>query len=274
MQIPRHILRDRRFWAGLFGLGLVLGVAGPFGTVTSLPLPRRIGYWMLMVFLTGPSGLICTRFFAAALRRLAVPDLAATLLAGGLAGLPINLIVHGANAILLSPGDVALAPLTLSASLVAICVAISAAVALAFPPGAGPPPALSPPIPASPGTPPAPAPLPPPTPDSTPDCRLLDRLPAALRSPLVALDATDHYTRVTTTQGSALVLLRLSDAIAESAPTPGLRIHRSHWVALHAVTSARREALRGFVTSADGTERPVSRSHLAVVEEAGLLPRR
>lgn len=38
----RPILRDRRFWIGLTGIGLVLGVAGPFGTVEVLPLPLRL----------------------------------------------------------------------------------------------------------------------------------------------------------------------------------------------------------------------------------------
>lgn len=259
MQALDTIFRDRRFWAGLIGLGLVLGVAGPFGTVLSLTLPERLAYWLFMVFLTGPSGLICSRAFGAGLRRLGLPDLPAALGAGVLTGLPINLLVHGANALLLHPTDVALDPVTLSLSLVGISTAISFAVALAF--HRKPAPTARPDL----------APTGPATQASDTPPRLLDRLPQDIHAPLVAIDATDHYTRITTTRGTALLLLRLSDAIAEAAPTPGLRIHRSHWIALSEVTSARRESLRGFVISSDGNERPVSRSHLSAAESAGLF---
>jgi len=255
----KRILRDRRFWAGLVGLGLVLGVAGPFGTVLSLPLPQRIAYWMFMVLLTGPAGLICSRFFSASLRRIGTPNLPAALIAGAMTGLPINLLVHSANAVLLEPHDVALDPLALSLSLFGISIAISFAVALAFhrPDGI---PVVHPEV----------APLS--TADDPALPRLIDRLPEDLRAPLVAIDGIDHYIRVTTTKGSHRLLLRLSDAIAEAAPTPGLRIHRSHWVALDQIIGTRRESLRGFVTSADGTERPISRTHLPTAEAAGLFP--
>ena len=107
-----------------------------------------------------------------------------------------------------------------------------------------------------------------------PPPRLLNRLPKALRGPLIALTATDHYTEVTTTLGSTRLLMRLSDAMAEAAPTPGLRIHRSHWVALDHIRDARRDGPRASITLTNGTELPVSRSHVAALEETGLLPPR
>ena len=253
------ILRDRRFWAGLSGLGLVLGVAGPFGTVISLPLLPRMGYWMFMVYLTGPFGLVCSRLFSAGLRRLRVPDLPAALMAGALTGLPINLVVHAANSVLLSPGDVALSPQALSLSLVGISITISFAVALAFHRYPAPPNAT--PAPPAHGVEPVAS-------------RLLDRLPDDLRAPLVSLEATDHYTRITTDRGSATILLRFSDAIAEAAPTPGLRLHRSHWVALDRIAAVRRDGPRAVVTTTLGHELPVSRMHVPALHAAGLLPPR
>lgn len=259
MESAYVILRDRRFWAGLTGLGLVLGVAGPFGTVTSLPLLSRIAYWLFMVYLTGPLGLLCTRAFSAGLRRLGLSDLPAGLFAGALTGLPITVLVHGANAILLDPGDLALDAMPLSLSLIGISVAISFAVTMAFhrDPARQPPASL-------------------PTAEITepPSPRLFDRLTPELRAPLISLEATDHYTRVTTDQGSAMVLLRFSDAIAEAAPIPGLRLHRSHWVALDRITAARRDGPRAFVTTTDGRDIPVSRANVPALEEAGLLPPR
>ena len=44
-----------------------------------------------------------------------------------------------------------------------------------------------------------------------------------------------NYVEVWTERGTHLVLMRLSDAIRETAGENGLQIHRSHWVALGAV---------------------------------------
>ncbi|MEL7446814.1 MAG: LytTR family transcriptional regulator, partial [Pseudomonadota bacterium] len=45
--------------------------------------------------------------------------------------------------------------------------------------------------------------------------KLIDRLPAALGSDILALEMEDHYVRVHTALGSELVLMRLRDAMAE-----------------------------------------------------------
>lgn len=255
MESAYVILRDRRFWAGLTGLGLVLGVAGPFGTVTSLPLLPRIAYWLFMVYLTGPFGLLCSRAFSAGLRRLGLSDLPAGLFAGALTGLPITVLVHGANALLLDPGDLALDPIPLSLSLIGISIAISFAVTLAFH-----------------RLPETPAPADTAAAASEPSPRLLERLPADLRAPLISLEATDHYTRVTTDQGSVMILLRFADAIAEAAPTPGLRVHRSHWVALDRIAAVRRDGPRAVVTTSDGRDIPVSRANVPALQAEGRLP--
>jgi hypothetical protein len=249
----RPILRNPRFWISLLGLGLVLGITGPFGTISSLPVLPRLVYWVLMVLVTGAAGLVLCRFLSRILSRTGLPQLVVALIAGLIAGLPINLLVHGINTVLLRPGDVALGFVALTASLFAISAFISVAVSQIF---------FSDP-PASPSLPPY-----------SPDPRLLGRLPKTIRAPLVALSATDHYTEVTTTAGSTRLLLRLSDAIAESTPTPGLRIHRSHWVALDQITAARRDGPRAIVTLTDGSDYPVSRSSLAALEQTGLLPPR
>lgn len=271
MQAALPILRDRRFWAGLTGLGLVLGVAGPFGTVTGLPLLPRMAYWLGMVYLTGSLGLICSRGLGAWLRGLGLPRLLAAIPAGALTGLPIAALVLGINALLLRPGDVALGTLPLALSLVGISVAISVAAALAFhrapPPHAEARPALQ----ADTG----PADRPTATGAAPPGLpRLLQRLPDDLRAPLIRLEATDHYTRITTEAGSATILLRFSDAVAESAPIPGLRLHRSHWVARDRIATARRDGPRARVTTRCGSELPVSRAHVPALEAAGLLPPR
>lgn len=67
--------------------------------------------------------------------------------------------------------------------------------------------------------------------------------------------------------------MRLGDAIREAAPEPGLQVHRSHWVAIAAVTAARREGDRAVLSLSHGGDIPASRSHIPALKEAGLLPR-
>nr|WP_258571113.1 LytTR family DNA-binding domain-containing protein [Flavimaribacter sediminis] len=100
----------------------------------------------------------------------------------------------------------------------------------------------------------------------------MKRLPVELRGKLQYLTVQDHYVEVVTDKGSYLVLMRLGDAIAETAPVEGLRIHRSHWVALSAVGRIRREGDRLLVETVGGAVLPVSRSHRAALREAGLVP--
>ena len=100
---------------------------------------------------------------------------------------------------------------------------------------------------------------------------ILARLQPARRGRLLSLSAEDDYVRVRTTAGEALVLMRLGDAVAEAAP--GLRVHRSHWVARAAVAEARRAGDGAVLTLRTGEEIPVSRANLPRLRETGLAPR-
>jgi len=55
----------------------------------------------------------------------------------------------------------------------------------------------------------------------------MQRLPWGKRGPLVTLSAEDHYVRLTTNNGTKLLLIRLLDAIKEVGNTRGMQIHRS-----------------------------------------------
>ena len=101
--------------------------------------------------------------------------------------------------------------------------------------------------------------------------RLLTRLPLAKRGPLLSLSVQDHYVEVVTTRGRELLLMRLSDAIAETEGCAGLQVHRSHWVALDQVQAAHRDGARAVLTLSDGREIPVSRTYVPAAKEAGLL---
>jgi hypothetical protein len=100
---------------------------------------------------------------------------------------------------------------------------------------------------------------------------LLDRLPLPQRGRLLHIAVSDHYVDVTTEKGTALVLMRLSDAIRETEPEPGIQVHRSHWVALAAVRRGLRQDGKPMLELENGALVPVSRSFIKDVRSAGLL---
>ena len=102
----------------------------------------------------------------------------------------------------------------------------------------------------------------------TPRTRLHNRLSFDGAPDILSLSMHDHYVEVSTSSGSEMVLMRLSDAIAELDGLPGAKIHRSHWAASRHMTSLSRQGRRHAVTLTNGKELPVSASHLEAVTEA------
>lgn len=240
------LARDARVWAALVLLGVVVGLVGPFGTFEMSPL-GRVAYWLAVVLGTSITGTLVAgtieRILIARLHRL----VAATI-AGGIAGLPIALVVMLINVVAyglwFQPID--------AATLVLYCAAISAAVTVlaAIFGRAGPSAAAG-------------------TTIATP--ALLERLPLPQRGRLLHLAVADHYVEVTTDRGRALLLLRLSDAIRETAPVPGIQVHRSHWVALSTVRRATRQGGKPVLELENGAVVPISRSYLPDAKAAGLI---
>jgi ABC-type multidrug transport system fused ATPase/permease subunit len=99
---------------------------------------------------------------------------------------------------------------------------------------------------------------------------LLDKLPHKLRrATVLALESEDHYLRVHTDVGDALILIRLTDAITAVETLEGARTHRSWWVAKDAVETVSRGDGRAVLTLSNGVEAPVSRTYSAKLREAG-----
>ena len=100
--------------------------------------------------------------------------------------------------------------------------------------------------------------------------RFLDRLPPRLRgAALRAVQAEDHYLRLHTDRGSDLILMRLSDAVAELEGMEGAQTHRSWWVARDAVRDVRRGDGRATLILDGGLEAPVSRRYARALRAAG-----
>jgi DNA-binding LytR/AlgR family response regulator len=108
--------------------------------------------------------------------------------------------------------------------------------------------------------------------DSGPGRALTDKLPVRLRTAdILALQSEDHYLRVHTSRGEALILMRLSDAIAAVANLEGAQTHRSWWVARPAIENAEKSGGRAELTLTGGITAPVSRSFYPLLREKGWI---
>lgn len=85
---------------------------------------------------------------------------------------------------------------------------------------------------------------------------------------IFSMTMQDHYVEVSTDTGPQLVLMRLTDAIAELDGVPGLRVHRSHWVATAQMKALRKSGNRWLLDLENGGELPVSKTYLTEVEAA------
>lgn len=101
---------------------------------------------------------------------------------------------------------------------------------------------------------------------------LLDRLPPKFReAELYAISSEDHYIRIHSAAGEHMLLMRLTDAEDLIAPTPGLKPHRSWWVAEGGVESVTRASGKLRIVLRSGTDVPVSREGAKRVREAGWI---
>ena len=266
-----------RFWGALVAVSAILGLTGPFGTYQQLELLPRFAYWLALALVTFVAGYLAMRLTLGMLFGNAGPQPVRTVVAGIAAGVPVTLVVLLFNHALFGgpvPLAADVAKLFVNCSLIAAAVsflsilagrgardvATSGAAPVAEATGNNTkqgPPDRSPPS----GSPPL---------QST-RSPLVDRLPHAIRGKLAYLSMQDHYVEVHTDRGSTLVLMRLADAIREAGDIPGLRIHRSHWVALDAVTGSRRNDGKLFLKLGESVLLPVSRSYVDAVRKAGLI---
>ncbi len=243
-------------WAALVGVGLVMSFAGAFGTAgTMRALPLAI-YWVGIVVITFGAG----SFTAGVLRRLlpGLPSVLRILVMGIGAGLVISAVIIGLNTAIFGSffadtvgGLVRFAVTTTGVALIVTTVVDLAISSMRNAPNDT-------------DTQQDIAPAPPP---------LLARLPVGKRGALISLTALDHYVEVTTEAGQELILIRLADAIAETAPEAGFQIHRSHWVARAQIQGVARNGSKGTVTLSDGRDLPVSRTYMPDLKAAGLLPK-
>jgi len=264
-----------RFWGALFAVSAILGLTGPFGTYQELELLPRFAYWLALALITFVAGYLAMRLTLGIVFGNAGVQPVRTMVAGIAAGVPVTLVVLLFNHALFGgsvPPAADVAKLFVNCSLIAAAISFLSTLAgrgARVADGAAPVAE-----PACGNTKDDRQERSPPSVSSAPQSMrpsLNDRLPHAIRGKLAYLSMQDHYVEVHTDKGSTLVLMRLADAIREAGDITGLRIHRSHWVALDAVTGSRRKDGKLFLRLGESVMLPVSRSHADAVRKAGLI---
>lgn len=100
---------------------------------------------------------------------------------------------------------------------------------------------------------------------------LAERLPVHFGKDVIALKMEDHYVRVHTPLGSTLLLMRLGDALREVDAIEGAQVHRSWWVARHAIARVERTGRSAMLHLVNGIAVPVARNRIADLRSAGWL---
>jgi hypothetical protein len=101
------------------------------------------------------------------------------------------------------------------------------------------------------------------------DIPFFRRLPVNIGKDILALRMEDHYVRVYTTTGDALIHCRFSDALFELKSYDGLQVHRSWYVSRAHVKAVKRTNKRMVVQLRSGLEAPVSRTFTRAASELG-----
>ncbi|WP_310468911.1 LytTR family DNA-binding domain-containing protein [Sphingomonas sp.] len=236
-------------------VGLLLGFAGPFGSYPAFPTATRYAFWLgltaagVVAALAADAVLPRSRLRPGALRIAAVALLSA---------LPMTFVVAWTMS-LIQPGrfytPAQLFGLFWGVAAVQLLVAFAATATARTADGAE-----------DQGR----APLPPErvaqtSPAAFPST-LLKRLPPAIGSDILALETEDHYLRVHAAAGSALILMRMADAVALLDPRLGAQVHRRWWVAEAAVAAMRSDGHKLSLCLTNQTEVPVGRTFAAAAK--------
>jgi len=235
-------------WAMTMGLGgLLLGYVGATDSY-GLPITLRLGLWLGLCAVGGLIA-ITIEFAAAGLglrSRNGLVWWAVLTLGLAVAMVPVIFLVNSSGTASQMPnlGLFTLNSFAISAALVAFRMLVGSALTRSLPLAANA--------------------------DTSGDIdtqvspRLLERLSPALKSAqLLALKSDGHYLRVYTDQGSELILMRLKDAMGETAPVDGMQVHRSWWLARRSGMERRSTDGRIELKLDEDTWVPISRTHRA-----------
>jgi DNA-binding LytR/AlgR family response regulator len=229
--------RSPRFWGTFLAIVLIFAVTGPYGTMESMAAGERLAYWLILHAVAWSIAILFSVFADALLRRILDRMFWRMMIGSLVAALPIGFAIGLVDYAF--SGN----PASLGGSFVRALFALPLCALFCFLTYL----AMHRQIEEA-------------TAQAAPSASILDRLKPQNRGALLRLSVQDHYTEVVTSRGRELVLLRFSDALRETGGTPGLQVHRSHWVADAHVEAIKRDNGKILILARDGTQIPVSRS--------------
>lgn len=249
-RVADRLGRDNvRAFAVAGAVGVFLALSGAFGTM-SLPLPMRLFYWLTLMFGGSVMGVLLGPFMA---RRPKIGEnrVIAWAVIAAVITVPATIFVWGFTGLVFGGRSLESLPYffgatgTISAAMTALTMIVNTPGPATHAPPTGAPPSR---------------------------VRFLERLPPKLMGAVIhAVQSEDHYLRLHTSKGSDLILVRLSDAVAELEGIEGAQVHRSWWVAREAVTEVRRDNGRVTLVLPGGVEAPVSRPNVKALKDAGWI---
>ena len=215
---------------------------GPFGTYEDLTLSERIVFWFVVVGGVGFFMHVAMTIALRAPRLRGWPRWACVVLGSAVAALPGAAVVEFVNEVF-RPSGMSLQTLVrlwFQVTVIGSVIGIVEYIDWRGTPADQPAPVLT---------------------------RFHKRLPSELGHDIISISMEDHYARITTTLGQHMLLMRLSDVMAELGDGGGLQVHRSHWVALPHLRDVEKSGTRHFARLSDGRSLPVSATYLPAVQE-------
>jgi DNA-binding LytR/AlgR family response regulator len=237
-------------------VGLLLGFAGPFGSYPAYPRATRYAFWLGLTLVGVAAALAADAVLPRS--RLLHVHLIRTGAVALVSALPMTFVVAWTMS-LVQPGRV-FTPQQLPALFVAVAAVqllVVYATRTSAPKAAGvEPPAAAAAVQKHESEPVSAATFP---------TALLNKLPPEIGRDIIALETEDHYLRVHAVGGSALILMRMADAVVMLDPQLGAQVHRRWWVAEGAVAGMRMDAQKLSLQLSDNSLVPVGRTFSAAV---------
>ncbi len=235
---------EPKFYGFIAVAVLILTLSGPFGTLDHYNALERLAYWGIVTPVTYVLASGVATLVTVALKRKSLNDWLAYMIGGSVAGIIVGIFVWLFGLFLDQSFGQSVSGL---AKVMTYTIPITIAVTMLFKLSETKSDDKS---------------------QTTSDeIRFFDRIPKNLGRDLISLNSQDHYIKVTTSLGSDLILMRLSDAIIELEGHDGIQSHRSWWVAKQHVAAIKTVSGKKMIELKNGDFVPISRANLKDVTD-------
>ena len=230
--------KDRKFYGFLAVVILILALSGPFGTLEHYNALERLAYWAIIAPTTYILASGVATLVTISLLRKKLNSWLAYAAGGTSAGIVVGIFVWLFGVFLdQSFGRSLLGLFTAMTYTIPITIGVTLLFKLSEKPSEV-------------------------AESNSPDVRFFERIPKHLGRDLISLNSQDHYVKVTTSMGSELILMRLSDAIMELEGFDGLQPHRSWWIAKKHVKQINTVNNKKSIELSNGEIVPISRAKI------------